>query len=76
MRRALLILLLSLPALPAQAAKPCEELKSEIAATLEANGVKAYTLDVVPAAKARGRASVGSCDGGARRIVYRRGNSV
>ncbi len=42
--------LLSLVASPALAQKKdCEELKGEIAKKIEANGVKDYTLDVVPA---------------------------
>ena len=31
----------------AQASKPCEELKSEIAKKMDANGVKSYSLDIV-----------------------------
>ena len=31
----------------AQGAKPCEELKTEIAAKLDARGVKGYSLDIV-----------------------------
>lgn len=60
--------------LPAQAApKPCEELKAEIAAKLDAKGVKAYTLDVVPAAHAQDAKVVGSCEGGTMRIIYTKG---
>ena len=32
----------------ATAAKSCEELKQEIAAKIEANGVQNYTLEIVP----------------------------
>src|ERR1700739_4547483 len=32
----------------AQAAKPCEELKSEIATKLDAKGVKSYSLEIAP----------------------------
>ena len=52
------------------AAKPCEELKSEIAAKIEANGVKNYTLEVVSAGQVADRKIVGSCDGGTKKIVY------
>ena len=53
--------------------KPCEELKAEIAAKIEANGVKQYTLEIVPMdATAEGKV-VGTCDGGTKKIVYRRG---
>ena len=61
----------------AQAAKPCEELKAEIAARIEANGVKAYTLEILPADQVKpAQKVVGSCDGGNSRIVYRRGQQV
>ena len=52
------------------AGKPCEELKSEIAAKLDAKGLKGYTLEIVEADKAGDAKVVGSCDGGARKITY------
>jgi hypothetical protein len=61
----------------AQAAKSCDDLKAEIAKKIEANGVKTYTLDVVStdkAADAKGKV-VGSCEGGAKKIVYSRGTT-
>ena len=54
----------------AHAAKPCAELKTEIAAKLEAKGVKAYTLEVVGNDQAGDGKIVGSCDGGTKKIVY------
>jgi len=54
----------------AQAGKPCEELKSEIAKKLEANGVKSYLLEVMPKEKDAQGKVVGSCEGGTRKIVY------
>lgn len=57
----------------AQAAKPCEELKSEIGAKLDAKGIQSYSLDIVAKDQdAKGKA-VGTCDGGTKKIVYRRG---
>lgn len=53
--------------------KPCEELKSEIEAKLKAKGVEKYTLDIVAAEDAKDAKVVGSCDGGTKRIVYKRG---
>jgi hypothetical protein len=50
--------------------KSCEELKTEIAAKLDASGVKNYTLNVVDAADVKDAKVVGSCDGGAKRITY------
>lgn len=55
---------------PAFAAKPCEELKSEIATKLDGKGVKGYTLEIVAADQVGDKKVVGSCEGGARKIVY------
>jgi len=57
----------------AQAAKPCDELKSEIAAKLDAKGVKSYTLEIVPKDQDAEGKAVGTCEGGTKKIVYRRG---
>lgn len=55
----------------AGARKPCEELKAEIAAVLDKNGVKAYVLEIVPNDKVPADAKVvGSCDGGTKKITY------
>lgn len=58
----------------AQAAKPCEELKTEIAAKLDAKGVKSYTLEIVAKddETAEGKV-VGTCGGGTKKIMYKRG---
>jgi hypothetical protein len=56
----------------AQAAKPCEELKTEIAAKLDAKGVKSYTLEIVDKDKDAEGKVVGTCEGGTKKIVYRR----
>ena len=52
--------------------KSCEELKSEIAAKLDAKGVKNYTLNVVGAEEIKDAKVVGSCEGGTKRITYER----
>ncbi|MCC6202600.1 MAG: DUF1161 domain-containing protein [Gammaproteobacteria bacterium] len=67
------VALTALLAANAQAAKPCEELKAEIAAKIDAKGVKVYTLDIVANAEVGDRKVVGSCDGGTKKIVYTRG---
>ena len=54
----------------AHAAKPCDELKAEIAAKLDAKGVKDYELAVVPNDKVADAKVVGSCDGGTNKITY------
>lgn len=58
----------------AQAApKPCDELKAEIAAKLDAKGVKGYALDAVEADKVpAGAKVVGSCEAGSKKLVYKR----
>ena len=57
----------------AQGSKACEELKTEIAGKLDAKGVKSYTLEIVAKdADAEGKA-VGTCEGGTKKIVYRKG---
>jgi hypothetical protein len=53
--------------------KPCEELKKEIEAKIQANGATQYTLEVVERGGEAGLQVVGSCDGGQRVIVYQRG---
>ncbi|HLB15441.1 MAG TPA: DUF1161 domain-containing protein [Burkholderiales bacterium] len=55
--------------------KACEELKAEIDAKIKANGVPAYTLEIVPndQVKEGDGQVVGSCDGGTKKIVYKRG---
>ena len=73
MRRLAMLLVLALAAAPAMARKPCEELKAEIAAKIEANGVKHSTLEVVPVDETADGKVVGTCDGGTKKIVYRRG---
>lgn len=67
------LLLIATPALAQR--KACEELKAEIDAKIKANGVKMFTLDIVPNEKVKegdGKV-VGSCDGGTQKIVYKRG---
>jgi hypothetical protein len=52
--------------------KPCEELKSEIAAKLDAKGVKdsASRLAIVPAEEVKDQKVVGSCEAGKKKITY------
>ena len=71
MKRLSLIVALAL-AVPAAWAqlKPCDELKAEIAAKIDANGVKNYTLEIVASDQVGDRKVVGSCEGGAKKIVY------
>lgn len=53
--------------------KPCEELKSEIETKIKNNGVTVFTLTIVDKdAPADGKV-VGTCDGGTKKIVYKKG---
>jgi len=54
----------------AQPVKSCEDLKTEIAAKLDAKGVKSYTLEIVDKDKDMEGKVVGTCEGGAKKIVY------
>ena len=56
----------------AQGAKACEDLKSEIASKLDAKGVKSYSLEIVPKDQDAEGKVVGTCEGGTKKIVYRR----
>lgn len=79
MKRTLLLItiaLLVVLSVPAHARKACDELKQEIAAKIDAKGVKAYTLDVVALdGEVQGRV-VGTCNGGTQRVVYLRTDKV
>ncbi len=55
------------------AGKPCEELKGEIAAKLDAKGVSGYSLEIIDKGAAAGGKVVGTCEGGTKEIVYKRG---
>ena len=70
--------LLLVMAVCANAAKPCEELKEEIAKKMDANGVKSYSLDIVPTDKVKDGEGkvVGSCDGGTKKVVYTRATTA
>ena len=52
--------------------KDCAELKTEIEAKIKKNGVDKFNLDVVDAnAQTEGKV-VGTCEGGAKKIVYKK----
>ncbi|MEE4890779.1 DUF1161 domain-containing protein [Pseudomonas alliivorans] len=65
--------LLSIAGTALAAGKSCDELKSEIDAKLQAKGVSSYTLEVVEKGSAADQQVVGTCEGGAKEIVYKRG---
>jgi hypothetical protein len=73
MKKIAVALVLSTIMFPAFAQKSCDELKSEIAAQLDGKGVKNYKLDIVPTSEVMEQKVVGSCEGGQKKIVYKRG---
>jgi hypothetical protein len=53
--------------------KACEDLKTEISKKLDDKGVQKYTLTIVDATDVKTEDKVvGSCDGGTKRITYKR----
>jgi Protein of unknown function (DUF1161) len=71
---AIAILFLASVSAYSQAAKSCDGLKAEIVKELDANNVTSYSLEIVPSDKAKEAEGkvVGSCEGGTKKIVYRR----
>ena len=51
----------------------CDDLKAKIDAKVQSKGVKAYSLEVVSGTDVKDGKVVGSCDGGSKKIVYKRG---
>ena len=72
MRKLVLATVVLLFATPAYAAKPCEELKSEIDAKLKEKKVEGYTLEIVANDDVKDQKVIGSCEGGTKKIVYKR----
>jgi hypothetical protein len=54
------------------AMKPCEELKTEIAAKLDKSAVKNYTLTIVANDKVGTAKVMGSCENSSKKITYTR----
>jgi hypothetical protein len=65
--------LLSIAGTAMAAGKSCDDLKSEIDAKIKAKGASSYTLEVVAKGSAADGKVVGTCEGGAKKIVYKRG---
>ena len=53
--------------------KDCGELKGEIEGKIKKNGVDKFSLDVVEADKQADGKVVGTCEGGTKKIVYKKG---
>lgn len=73
MKKNIIALALCLAAGPVLAQKNCEELKTAIAAKVDAKGVKNYQLEIVPADAVKDQKVVGSCENGKKKILYKKG---
>ena len=74
MKTLIAVIALAVTTAPAYAQrKPCEELKAEIEVKIRNNGVKEFTLTIVPNAEVKDQQVVGSCDGGTKKIIYQPG---
>jgi hypothetical protein len=58
---------------PVLAKTSCEDLKAQLEAKIQAKGVKAFTLTIVPKDEKTELRVVGTCDGGTKKIIYKRG---
>jgi hypothetical protein len=65
--------LLSIAGTALAAGKSCDDLKSEIDAKIKAKGAASYSLEVVAKGSSADGKVVGTCDAGAKEIVYKRG---
>ncbi|KQQ53670.1 hypothetical protein ASF84_17830 [Pseudomonas sp. Leaf127] len=72
MKRLIVALTCTLMATGALAApKSCDELKDEIEASIQANNVTSYTLEIVTNDEVRDQNMVvGSCEYGSKKIIY------
>jgi hypothetical protein len=56
--------------------KACEDLKGEIDAKIKGNGVAAFSTTIVDKDAAEDGKVVGTCEGGTKKIVYKRGEAT
>lgn len=73
MKKLLSAFVLSALVMPAWAQKSCDELKTEIAAKMEAKGVKRAQLEIVATEEVKDQKVVGSCEGGKKKLTYKKG---
>jgi hypothetical protein len=72
-RFALAVICCALATSALAAPKPCEELKAEIEAKIQASGVASYTLEIITNDEVHDQNMVvGSCDGGSKKIIYQK----
>jgi hypothetical protein len=72
-RFALVVICCTLATSAFAAPKPCEELKAEIEAKIQAQKVASYTLEIVTNDEVHDQNMVvGSCEGGTKKIIYQK----
>ena len=72
-RFALAVICAALTTSALAAPKPCEELKAEIEAKIQANNVSSYTLEIVTNDEVHDQNMVvGSCENGTKKIIYQK----
>ena len=72
-RFALAVMCCALATSALAAPKPCDELKAEIEAKIQAQGVASYTLEIVSNDEVHdNNMVVGSCENGTRKIIYQK----
>ena len=72
-RFALAVICCALATSAIAAPKPCEELKAEIEAKIQAQGVASYTLEIVSNDEVHdNHMVVGSCENGTKKIIYQK----
>jgi hypothetical protein len=70
-RIAAMLILIGLTSSAFAAPKPCEELKDEIEAKIQAQNVSSYTLEVVTNEDVHDQNMVvGTCENGTKKIIY------
>ncbi|MBL8525632.1 MAG: DUF1161 domain-containing protein [Betaproteobacteria bacterium] len=60
----------------ASAKTTCEDVIAKIEAKIQAKGVKSFTLTAIGKDEKTDLRVVGTCDGGAKKIVYERGKAA
>jgi len=71
---ACILLLIFAPVHGSGANLGCEGLRSRIERELQAKGVQSFRLTIVPSNAESNGKTVGTCNGGAQKIIYSRGN--
>ncbi|MBK9573433.1 MAG: DUF1161 domain-containing protein [Rhodoferax sp.] len=72
MKNLMLAFVLLALVVPAWAKKSCDELKTKIAAKMEARGVRARNSTSWPGEEVKDQKVVGSCEGGTKKITYKK----